>query len=229
MNDGWLARFEEAEELVDDAFATVRERDSCAALGSSPEAARLTAAVMRKADTLTSKLDALRTDLSDAVVTERESRRRENMLRELRTRSDDLAIAMNGPSTSPLTSPAHVYPGESHRVDVDEDNEDNRSILQLQRNLMREQDEELEELSRVVTSTKHIGLAVGEELDLHARLLDDLETDVERSGSMLRRAHALARRVYENSGGGCKFFALSSALVAVLVCLVILIEKTKKH
>ena len=34
MNDGWLARFEEAEELVDDAFATVRERDSCAALGS---------------------------------------------------------------------------------------------------------------------------------------------------------------------------------------------------
>jgi SYP5 family syntaxin len=94
---------------------------------------------------------------------------------------------------------------------------------------MREQDEELEELSRVVTSTKHIGLAVGEELDLHARLLDDLETDVERSGSMLRRAHALARRVYENSGGGCKFFALSSALVAVLVCLVILIEKTKKH
>jgi SYP5 family syntaxin len=184
---------------------------------------------MRKADTLTSKLDALRTDLVNAVVTERESRRRENMLRELRTRSDDLALAMNGPSTSPLTSPAHVYPGESHRVDVDEDNEDNRSILQLQRNLMREQDEELEELSRVVTSTKHIGLAVGEELDLHARLLDDLETDVERSGSMLRRAHALARRVYENSGGGCKFFALSSALVAVLVCLVILIEKTKKH
>ena len=222
MNDGWLARFEEAEELVDDAFATVRERDSCATLGSSPEAARLTAAVMRKADTLTAKL-------VNAVVTERESRRRENMLRELRARSDDLALAMNGPSTSPLTSPAHVYPGESHRVDVDEDNEDNRSILQLQRNLMREQDEELEELSRVVTSTKHIGLAVGEELDLHARLLDDLETDVERSGSMLRRAHALARRVYENSGGGCKFFALSSALVAVLVCLVILIEKTKKH
>ena len=27
----------------------------------------------------------------------------------------------------------------------------------------------------MVTSTKHIGLAVNEELDLHARLLDDIE------------------------------------------------------
>ena len=58
--------------------------------------------------------------------------------------------------------------------------------------------------------------------------MDDLEDDVERSGSMIRRAHALAKAVYENSGGGCKFFLLSSVLVAVLVSLVILIEKTKQ-
>ena len=45
------------------------------------------------------------------------------------------------------------------------------------------QDEELEDLSKLVTSTKHIGLAVGEELDLHARLLDDLDDDVDRTGS----------------------------------------------
>ena len=48
---------------------------------------------------------------------------------------------------------------------------DNAGILQLQRNMMMRQDDELDELSRVVSSTKHIGLAVNEELDLHARLL----------------------------------------------------------
>lgn len=221
MSDQWLVGFEEVEELVDDALATIRERDGCASLGNRAEAARLTATVMTKAVTLTSKLDTLEEDLSHAIVTERESRRREGMLRELRACFEDLQIRMGGPgSPEPVVMPVET------RVDVEEEL-DNRSILQLQRNLMREQDEELEELSRVVTSTKHIGLAVGEELDLHARLLDDLEDDVERSGSMIRRAHALAKAVYENSGGGCKFFLLSSVLVAVLVSLVILIEKTK--
>ena len=187
MSDQWLVGFEEVEELVDDALATIRERDGCASLGNRAEAARLTATVMTKAVTLTSKLDTLEEDLSHAIVTERESRRREGMLRELRACFEDLQIQIGGQgSPEPVVLPVET------RVDVEEEL-DNRSILQLQRNLMREQDEELEELSRVVTSTKHIGLAVGEELDLHARLLDDLEDDVERSGSMIRRAHALAK------------------------------------
>ena len=39
----------------------------------------------------------------------------------------------------------------------------------------------------MVTSTKHIGLAVNEELDLHARLLDDIEDEVRRTGSRLKQ------------------------------------------
>ena len=114
----WLVGFEEVEELVDDALATIRERDGCASLGNRAEAARLTATVITKAVTLTSKLDTLEEDLSHAIVTERESRRREGMLRELRACFEDLQIRIGGPgSPEPVVMPVET------RVDVEEERE----------------------------------------------------------------------------------------------------------
>lgn len=76
----------------------------------------------------------------------------------------------------------------------------------------------------MVSSTKHIGLAVGEELDLHARLLDDLDDDVDRTGSRLKRAQRIAKFVYEKSSD-CKLVMCGSLLVVVLVLLLVLILK----
>ena len=59
---------------------------------------------------------------------------------------------------------------------------DNRGILQLQESAMAQQDAELEQLERSVASTKHIALAVNEELGLHARLV--------RPGPCLQGCHA---------------------------------------
>ncbi|KAL0362881.1 UNVERIFIED_CONTAM: syntaxin [Sesamum calycinum] len=49
-----------------------------------------------------------------------------------------------------------------------------------------EQDEGLEKLEETVISTKHIALAVNEELDLHARLIDDLDEHVDVTDSRLQ-------------------------------------------
>ena len=87
-----------------------------------------------------------------------------------------------------------------------------------------DQDAELEELSGLVTSTKHIGLAVGEEIDLHARLLDDLDDDVNRTGSRLKRAQRIAKMVYEKSSN-CKLMMCGTLLIVVLVVLLVLITK----
>ena len=101
---------------------------------------------------------------------------------------------------------------------------DNRSILQLQRNLMQDQDDELEELSRVVTSTKHIGLAVSEELDLHARLLDDIDEEVTRTGSRLKLAQKMALAVYKKTSN-CKLVMVAILVALVLVTLVVALLK----
>ncbi|KAH9621500.1 hypothetical protein KSS87_015002 [Heliosperma pusillum] len=49
-----------------------------------------------------------------------------------------------------------------------------------------EQDEGLDQLEESVLSTKHIALAVNEELDLHTRLIDTLDHHVEVTGSRLQ-------------------------------------------
>ncbi|KAJ6332217.1 hypothetical protein OIU76_010579 [Salix suchowensis] len=64
---------------------------------------------------------------------------------------------------------------------------DNQGLVGFQRQIMREQDEGLDKLEETVISTKHIALAVNEELTLHTRLLDDLDEHVDVTNSRLQR------------------------------------------
>ncbi|XP_020579964.1 syntaxin-52-like isoform X2 [Phalaenopsis equestris] len=63
---------------------------------------------------------------------------------------------------------------------------DNHGIVVLQRQIMKEQDEGLEKLEETVLSTKHIALAVNEELDLQTRLIDNLDEHVDITDSRLQ-------------------------------------------
>lgn len=63
---------------------------------------------------------------------------------------------------------------------------DNHGIVSLQCQVMQERNEGLEELEVSVLSTKHIALAVNEELDLHTRLIDTLDEHVEVTDSSCR-------------------------------------------
>ena len=67
---------------------------------------------------------------------------------------------------------------------------------------------------------QHISLAINEELDLHARLLDDLDEDVEVSHSKLRAASKRLRSVMQRSGSfkcTCLIILLGAILVVVIV------------
>ncbi|GKE55212.1 syntaxin-52-like protein isoform X3, partial [Tanacetum coccineum] len=59
-------------------------------------------------------------------------------------------------------------------------------IVGLQRQIMREQDEGLGKSEETVISTKHIALAVNEELTLHTRLINDLDEHVDVTDSRLK-------------------------------------------
>ncbi len=71
---------------------------------------------------------------------------------------------------------------------------------------------------------QHISLAINEELDLQARLLDDLDEDVEVSHSKLRAASKRLRSVMQRSGS-CKCTCLIILLGAILVVVVVLALK----
>ena len=57
---------------------------------------------------------------------------------------------------------------------------DNTGVLQLQQQMMTEQDEDVEVLSKAIRKQKELGIAIQEELDVQKDMLGMLDEDVER-------------------------------------------------
>lgn len=117
--------------------------------------------------------------------TEKDMNRRKDMLANLRSRVNQMASTLNMSSFGnrdslfgPEIKPADAMNRASGL--------DNQGLVGFQRQIMKEQDEGLEKLEETVISTKHIALAVNEELDLHSRLIDNLDQHVDVTDSRLQ-------------------------------------------
>ncbi|GJJ77971.1 regulator of vacuolar morphogenesis [Entomortierella parvispora] len=58
---------------------------------------------------------------------------------------------------------------------------DNEGLLILQQEQMKQQDDHIEQFNAILQRQKHIGLAIGQELDNQNQLLDELDRDVDRT------------------------------------------------
>eukprot|EP00958_Prasinococcus_capsulatus_P021733 scaffold2986_cov406-Prasinococcus_capsulatus_cf.AAC.3 len=94
---------------------------------------------------------------------------------------------------------------------------DNRQLLQVQNQLRQQQDAQLDELETVVQSTKHIALAVNDELNLQERLLDDLDGDVDHVQSRLSSATNKVKEVLKKNKQCC------SMIIVIVLCVVIVV------
>ena len=238
-DDAWLKEFDEAEQILNEAFEIVYERED--GLMEGKNVSKLTEAVNAKARALDGKLDKLENLLTETRINEKETTRRRDLMRGMRVRGEEVVSLLgenpSGGGEVVAVAAAATTRDDASRMERGERSRtpetartaglDDDSLLQLQRNTMREQDDDLDDLSRIVTSTKHIGLAVGEEIDLQSRLLDELDEDVSRTGSALRRALRIAKRVFSKAEN-CKLLVYMSVLVAILLAaLVIVLER--KH
>ncbi|GJY62455.1 syntaxin of plants 52 [Tanacetum coccineum] len=136
--------------------------------------------------------------------------RRRDMLTNMRTKVTQMASTLNMSNFANRDSlPDGLYSG----------------IVGLQRQIMREQGEGLGKSEETVISTKHIALAVNEELTLHTRFIDDLDEHVDVTDSRLKddldehvddtdsRSQGYTPR--ENDIG-CKFFLWKDERVRLL-------------
>lgn len=220
--DAWLREYEEARRVCDDAQLVARERSDAGA--DAADQARAAAALRRKLQGLNQKLARLDGILDNAPnLSNAELGRRQELVNRLRARAEQLA-ASAGPVSSSSSPFAGRYVPPTPAETAETADRDERGLLQLQRDLMDDQDEQLDELSRVVGSTKHIALTVGEELELHSRLLDDIDGDVDSTHGRLRRGIRLAKQVYKKSDN-CKFMACIGLLIVALVVLLALVLK----
>ncbi|KAK4484787.1 hypothetical protein RD792_007381, partial [Penstemon davidsonii] len=177
--DAWVREYNEAVKLADDINNMISERSSLPTTG--PEAQRHSSAIRRKITILGTRLDSLQSLLSKLPgkqkLSEKEMNRRRDMVANLRSKVNQMASTLNmsnfatrdsllGPEIKPADALSRT------------NGLDNSGIV--------EQDDGLEKLEDTVISTKHIALAVNEELDLHTRLIDDLDEHVEVTDSRLQ-------------------------------------------
>ena len=76
------------------------------------------------------------------------------------------------------------------------------------------------ELSRG-TAPQHIALTVNEELGLQARLLDELDEDVDVSHSRLRAAQKRLKHVLATSGN-CRSLCITIGLMCILAVMILI-------
>jgi SYP5 family syntaxin len=67
----------------------------------------------------------------------------------------------------------------SSNIDLTSKLDTNRGILKMQQETLKQQDDALDEISRGFAVLKSIGTSIGTEVDLHNKLLDDMNDDVE--------------------------------------------------
>ena len=114
--------------------------------------------------------------------------------------------------------------GASRDDDEDGDVEDPRILLRRQRETMDEQDDALDELSIVASRTRDVSLAVNDELDLHAKLLDGVEDEVEGTRERLTAATRAVRQMMRR-GSNCRSACIATAVIALCFLILLLIIK----
>ncbi|KAK8615113.1 hypothetical protein V6N13_068898 [Hibiscus sabdariffa] len=218
-SDPWIKEYNEAVKVADDINSMISGRSSLPASG--PEAQRHASAIRRKITILGTRLDGLQSLLSRPAgkpLTEKEMNRRKDMIANLRSKANQMASAFNMSNFAnrdSLLGPEIKPDAMSRTTGLD-----NSGLVGLQRQIMKEQDEDLEKLEETVVSTKHIALAVNEELDLQTRLIDDLDYHVDVTDSRLRRVQKNLVVLAKRTGGGCSCTCMILAVIGIVILVV---------
>ncbi|XP_057978149.1 syntaxin-51-like [Malania oleifera] len=220
--DSWMREYNEALKLADDINGMISESSLPA---SGPETQRYSSAIRRKITILGTRLDSLQSLLmrlpGKQPLTEKETNRRKDMLSNLRSKVNQMASTLNMSNFAnrdSLLGP-EIKPADAMNKTT---GLDNYGLVGLQRQIMKEQDEGLEKLEDTVISTKHIALAVNEELDLHTRLIDNLDQHVDITDTRLQRVQKRLAILNKRTKGGCSCVCLLVSIIGIVILLVVI-------
>jgi len=118
---------------------------------------------------------------------------------------------------------AALFPYRDDPSDADapaQDGMDNQQIHEYHSQVLREQDEQLDRLGASIGRQRELSMAIGDELDGQALLLDDVEEGVDRHAAQFRRAKGrldrFSRKAREN-------WSLSVIVVLIVILLLLII------
>ncbi|EQC36625.1 hypothetical protein SDRG_06065 [Saprolegnia diclina VS20] len=195
----WMDRLENARASQQSLSSMVRT-SAATNLGTSVFALQQSAAKLRR------DFDAMTAvPTSNAVATPQEIRRREDLLKTLEGQTSALLTTYN--SRAQGTRGASTVEAGSQ-------------MLRIQNQMMQDQDDQLAIIGSGVANLKHFSFAIKDETDLHHRLLDDMNQDIDRATLGLESEGDRAELVAKRSSNFRLYLAilvLSAILVFELV------------
>ena len=100
---------------------------------------------------------------------------------------------------------------------------DNQQIHEYHKNVLRDQDEQLDRLGDSIGRQRELSIQIGDELDEHVQMLDEVETHVDRHQTRLdgakNRLGKVARKAKDN-----KQITVILVLIVILVILIIIFK-----
>lgn len=216
----WLDMHRELKQSLHEARQSLSRRDAATDSGNTTGAAEAGAAakkVLVKSGTLIATLaDGLRKVQESGRLGEGELRRRRDLVSAARLERDGLEKVSNsmpsstgsanrpGPTQSSSSDKASLLRGgrPGGRVlgaplpETDKTRElDNSGVLQLQRDEMRQQDLQVDQLAAIIRRQKEMGLQISEEVEQQTEMLDRMDQDADRVGAKLKVANNRIRKM----------------------------------
>lgn len=105
----------------------------------------------------------------------------------------------------------------------DQSNLDNQQIHAYHKQVLEEQDQQLDVLGQSIGRQRMLGIQMGDELDEQAELLDDVERGVDRHTSTLERARKRLGKVARKSKDNWSWVTIG-ILICILVLLIIVLK-----
>lgn len=104
-------------------------------------------------------------------------------------------------------------------------NNDSANLVQRQKDMIKLQDEMLEDMSKGLDRIHGQALAINDETKVHVRLLDDLDTNVDLAANALQAEAKHAERI-KDTANVCWMYICIVVEVIVMIILLIVIFHT---
>ncbi|KAI3605051.1 syntaxin-like protein [Moniliophthora roreri] len=99
--------------------------------------------------------------------------------------------------------------------------DDPSMILQTQRDMMDDQDRHLDQLSHSINRQHHLSLQINDELDVHTGLLEELDTELERTEGRLSGARRRLDRVAQGAKNNGSAVTIAALILLLLILIIV--------
>ncbi|XP_070580920.1 syntaxin-8-like isoform X2 [Ptychodera flava] len=229
--DAWLSEYDRCERRAQEIMESINERNRLQRTGSSHS--KISSEIRFALKNFSQDLNNLRQNLIRAStsyhLTQREVERRQVLLDNLVTKEKQLNDNFKNDLQSNMgrTSLLHQGPGSSRANPWDMDESEETStmtvsdIRQQQQHIIAEQDRGLEALSQVIARQKQMGEHIGDELEEHNEIIDDLTGQMGRADQKLLKETKHIKKIDKKSGSCVMMVIIVVLLIAIVVVAVV--------